>query len=1278
VLHLHRSERADLLIEPLAEVLSKPLSDPMAREVVAVPTRGVERWLGQSLSHRLGVTGDRDDGVCANIDWPFPGALVYMATAAACGVPVSEDWRQGADADPWSPGRLVWPLLKVVDESLGEAFLQPLEGHLRASCAAHGGRQPRRFAAVRHLADLFDRYSVHRPEMLLDWLEGQSGPLVQSAPLVQSSAGEAPQAADAAAPGSCNGPLGWDEVGQAESPHAAGDLALGTLAEDVAWQAELFRRLRRRVAAPSLAERLSKAPSVLAARPEILPVPPRLCVFGLTRLPISYLRVLKAIAACRDVHLFLLHPSGALWDRVEAELATGSLDLHPGSPPLRQDDRATFIARNSLLRNWGRDSREMQLVLAAEDVLGGQHILVPEDASPLASPHETPSRPDETTAQNAASAEESAASALPSRLALASASASAAARAAPRLLEMLQADVRADREPGEISKKGGREKPVLSPEDRSVQVHSCHGRARQVEVVREAVLHLLAEDPSLEPRDVIVMCPDIDVFAPLITATFGPAGTAPASDERGPVLRARLADRSLRQTNPLLGVAAQLLELAASRVSAPQVLDFAAHETVRRRFGLKEDDFSRIEEWVAGTGTRWGLDREHREAGWRLGPLGELATWRAGLDRLLLGVAMAGSTEPLGGVLALDKVSSTDTDVAGRFAELVERLRTTLLELSTPKPAPAWAAALVQGTERLACAAPDEDWQHDQLCRVLEEVATAARGGTEAGPGANNAETTHVLGQQLTGLPLLDLAEATYLLADRLRGRPTRANFRTGDMTICTLVPMRSVPHRVVCLLGLDDSSFPRRAGQDGDDLLLAQPRVGDRDAPNEDRQLLLDALLAAKQHLIITYAGRDPRQNRELPPAVPVAELLEAIDRTASHPDPTRSARELVLVEHPLQAFDPRNYTAGALGVPGPWRFDALGLEGARSLISQRKAKKGFLEARLGAPAAATVQLRSLVQFLEAPARAFLRERLGLYASSDNDQLSDRLPLQLEPLEAWALGDRLLSSLLVGKREYEAVAAELARGLLPPGPLGDNALACALAEVYALLAKTSCFPAFGLPASSLEVNVRLPDGRYLIGTVPDVHGKIIAVCTYSRLKAKQRLQAWAHLLALSAAHAELSPSAVTVARSTGSKPGAPRAAVQQLGPLGSTEAEVRGAALENLCALVDLYDRGMREPLPLYCETSEAWASAQRAGDDATRQARKAWGPNFDRRFDEALKAEHLTVLGGEVPFERLLEQPPLPDESGAGWCEREGSRFGRLALRLWGPLLAYERLDL
>ena len=468
------------------------------------------------------------------------------------------------------------------------------------------------------------------------------------------------------------------------------------------------------------------------------------------------------------------------------------------------------------------------------------------------------------------------------------------------LLARIQADVRADRRP---------EPRPLDPQDRSIQIHSCHGRARQVEILRDAILHLLAEDDTLQPRDVIVMCPDIEAFAPLIQATFG-AGEVVDDDEFEPLpeelrptdLRVRLADRSLRQTNPVLGVVAQLIDLAGRRLTASDVLDLADREPVRRRFRFEDEDLARIRDWVADSGIRWGLDAEHR-APYKLDDMAA-GTWRSGLDRVLVGVTMTEEGHRLfEGVLPVDDVESLAIDLAGRMAELVDRLQAAVDAFGTAKPVAEWAEALATAADALTATSQRDAWQRAQLERILGDVVSEA--------GASDVALT--------------LLEVRALLAERLQGRPTRANFRTGHLTICTLVPMRSVPHRVVCLLGLDDEAFPRKAPRDGDDIMLADPHVGERDPRPEDRQMLLDALMAASDRLIVTYAGNDVRTNTPRPPAVPVGELLDIIERTAPGAQ--------VVVRHPLQPFDPRNFKPGTLGGDGAWSFNRVTLDGARAM---------------------------------------------------------------------------------------------------------------------------------------------------------------------------------------------------------------------------------------------------------------------------------------------------------------------------------------------------------
>ena len=1140
VLHVHRAERADRLADGLADTLRSPLEDPFTPDLVAVPTRGIERWLTQRLSTRLGTSGGRGDGVCANVDFPFPGRLIVGALATATGI--------DPESDPWPAQRSIWPLLEVVDECLEESWLAALERHLTG--ARGGPEEPaRRFGVVRHIADLFDRYGVHRPEMIRSWAAG--------------------------------GDHDW-------------------------WQAELWRRLRRRIGRPSPAERLSDACARIRDEPAALDLPERLSLFGLTRMPRSYLDVLAAIAAGREVHLFVLHPSPSLWHRVAGELRGGPAITR------RAGDRTAELPVNRLLASWGRDVRELQLVLVSTGEGVEYH-------------HELPPA------------------------------------GAHTLLSMLQRDIREDRQPpgpplpGELDLR-----PLLAGEDRSVQIHACHGRARQVEVLRDAVLHLLAGDPTLEPRDVIVMCPDIETFAPLIQATFGVGVTTAELDDdplngdrrRLPDLRVRLADRSLRQTNPVLGVVSQLLALADQRATASQLLDLAAREPVRRRFRFDDDDLSRMQDWVAASGIRWGFDAPHREP-FRLGTV-SANTWRRGLDRVLAGVTMTEEDWRLvGGVLPLDDVESGAIDLAGRFAEFVGRVQAAADALSEAKPIRAWTAAIAGAAEALTATSDRESWQRRELERILDDVRTESEDAGAAGGST------------------LELADVRVLLADRLRGRPTRANFRTGHLTVCTLVPMRSVPHRVVCIVGLDDGEYPRRVHRDGDDLMLAEPHVGDRDPRAEDRQMLLDALLAATDRLIITYTGKDERTNVSRPPAVPVGELLDIVERTVQCPD--GPARERVVVHHPLQPFDPRNFTTGKL-IPGRrWGFDRQALAGAEAMKRQRPDRTPFLGGPLPSRSEPVVELGSLIRFVEHPVRALLRDRLGISVGEYFDEVADAMPVELDPLSEWGVGQRLLEGMLAGAELRACMQAEIARGALPPGELARPALA-RIGGVVGQLATAAAELSGGSPVS-LDVNLPLPDGRALAGTVTGVYGEVIRTISYSRVRPRERLRAWVRLLALSAARPERAFESVVVGRA---RPGVRGAGVTvaRIPPLADAADARSRIALEHLAVLLDLYDRGMREPLPLACETSAAYAQAVASGGDGEAAAREAWETAY-RYEKEDRQPEHVLVYGDPLPYVGLLAQPPRDDERGPGWDEAESSRFGRYALRLWRGLLAVETLS-
>ncbi|MFE3188231.1 exodeoxyribonuclease V subunit gamma [Nocardia sp. NPDC059240] len=1111
-MHIHRAERADTLADALAELLADPLGDPFTPEVVAVPAKGIERWLEQRLATVLGCadTGSSTDGIAANIDFADPAALVGAVLAEATGV--------DPEQDPWSPERLVWTVLPVLDEVLAEPWAAVLARHL-GNGDPGGYRVGRRYATAARIAALFDSYGAQRPAMVTDWAAGHD----------------------------------TDGAGHALPP-------------DLLWQPLLWRRVRGVVGVPSRAERLASACVRLRVEPSIVSLPERISLFGVTRLSTDQLEVLSALSSGRGVHLWLVHPSPALWTKLaDAEVIPN----------------AGVRVRHPLLSALGRDVRELQQRLAGYDHIDTYH---PRPEAPAAGPR--------------------------------------------TLLSELQAAIRQDR---------WSLMPEPSLADGTIAVHSCHGPARQVEVLRDALLGAFAADPTLEPRDVIVLCPDVESYGPLVRAAFGqwalPASPHSPAEPGHPAhgLRVRLADRAQRSVNPLLDVIGTLLELADGRVTVTEALDLCAAEPVRLRCGFDDDDVERLREWAGETGARWGIGLRQRQA---FG-LGDFAqnTLNAAVDRILLGVAAGESSEDwLDLVLPLDDVDSNDIDLAGRFAEFVDRLAVCLRDLrgstldepaGSARPAADWSAVLGRALDLLTDMPAKEGWIGVQARRELTAALEPA------------------------GRIPLRLSDIGALLNARLAGRPSRANFRTGELTVCTMVPMRSVPHRVVVLLGLDDEVFPRTGGVDGDDALARHRVPGDRDPRSEDRQLLLDAIMATGERLILLHTGSDPVSGAHRPPAIPLAELLDTVRAHVG-----AAALERVVTRHPLQPFDRRNFC-----IDNPFSFDTVALAGAQAAGRAPAPRPLFLPTPLPGTERGDVELADLVAFAEHPVRAFLWQRLGIRVPEEEEEIADRLPIELDGLTKWNMGERMLSARLTGADPNVLRAAEWRRGTLPPFTMGAAVLDEVEGTVDQLVRVAR--PLHEIPARTIDIAVDLGDGRRLTGTVPDVHDDALLCTTFSRLAPKHRMAAWIRLLALAATGTHQSWRAITIGRGKHHRPAWQSTLTSPTAPL------ARGILRD----LVLLRDEGLSEPLPIAPSASATYAERRLAGattDDALHAAEQ----DFDDRFGEHTDRYFRHILGPSPRFDQLTEAAaPAPPGT-----DPEPTRFGELARRLWNPLLTNE----
>ncbi len=639
---------------------------------------------------------------------------------------------------------------------------------------------------------------------------------------------------------------------------------------------------------------------------------------------------------------------------------------------------------------------------------------------------------------------------------------------------------------------------------------------------------------------------------------------------------------------PLIEAFLELLMLAQSRFAAEEILAWLEQPAIARRAGIESEDLPLLRDWLREAGVRWGRDGEQRA---RLGLPAESAfTWRQGLDRLLLGFAappqLAGDNAPLlGEHWPLDALEGARGQLLGRLVEFVERLGSLADQLARPRPLSEWADDLQILIDTLF----DEREAGDTLL-LLSQACAALRDQAQAADLTRPIEL-ELVHQQLSAV---------------LQQGGGASGFLTGAVTFCTMVPMRSLPFRVVCLLGLDDGAFPRRTPPSGFDLIGRHPRRGDRARRLDDRYLLLETLLSAREALYLSYVGRDPRDNAVLPPSVLLSEVLEAVDMTAvcrselardlASPDTSQpkapKASEKILIAHPLQPFSPLNFGAACAGFSLPW------FRAAQRLAEPPQTQPQQFASLLAEPDEAwlTIEPSQLLQCFRHPARFLLEQRLGLRLADDQESLASDEPFDLE-MPAWNGLRRLsLQAMEHGWSDEDERRMACAAGWLPTGELGQALWGKLRGPVRAFAPRLFELRPDAVP-EPLPVDITLAGVR--------VHGWLDGVTPAGLFGWKLgRLGEWdmppfwlRHLLL------NLSAPPVIERQSLMLSP----AGDWQLGPLAN--------AAQLLEPWLAAYRCAIREPLPLLPRSSHAFAKGYRKPargsepiDSARKRAREAW----------------------------------------------------------------------
>ena len=863
-------------------------------------------------------------------------------------------------------------------------------------------------------------------------------------------------------------------------------------------------------------------------------LPQRLFVFGITSLPPHYLKALAALGKHVDVHVMLTNPCRHYW--------------------------------GDLTDDWRMDQRWLQQLLAqrrayldADLHLSGEHPLVADSGAlerlfsnsgdmvrgnPLLVSMGKQGRDYHSLLVDLQPNEFDAFVDIEPR----------------HVLSTLQADVL------ELMDRGREgERIALAADDDSVLIHACHSPLREIEVLHDALLARFAANPELKPRDVVIMVADINSYSPFIQAVFGAA----VAERHIPF---SISDRSAQQESPLLQSFLTLLHLPDLRCSAPEVVSLLAVPEVMVAQELDESALAQMQAWVRDSGIRWGLDPQDAQR-FEL-PWMPANTWQDGMQRMLLGFAMADEV-PFANILPYLEIEGHDAQRLGRLSHFLTRLRWLRDQLPLARDVDAWGELIDRVLLEFYRVEEEGEAQLEQIRLAMARLR----------------EQLHNVDYQQP----LSLAVLRDYLQGELTNQRSGQQFLAGRVNFCTLMPMRSIPFKVVGLLGMNDGVYPRAVPPLGFDLMAEAPRRGDRSRREDDRYLFLEALLAAEQHLHISYVARSAQDNSHKEPSVLVAELLDYCESAFIIPgmDPDdevalRAAiRQHLIREQALVPYDARYFK-----VDSPTSYAA---EWSHALPSDTQLPR-FFSTPLPLPdewqQQPELELADLLRFFRHPVAGFFERRLRVQFRSQEEAQAEDEPFAADALESYLLKQSLLEARLQAP-DGQALAQLKSRlrlsGQLPVGAFGELLLETSEAGIAplceALQPLLSAEPQRHLvqlhfPLLCLSsVEPGMTSQGWLLGSVAGIHQRCLIRYRPGAFAIPQLLRAWIEHLAWCASAGERPQTSQLLGLHDR----------WQLMPLSAESA--RGY----LADLMGAYLVGLTRPLPLLLRVGWVWL--QQAG---------------------------------------------------------------------------------
>ena len=733
------------------------------------------------------------------------------------------------------------------------------------------------------------------------------------------------------------------------------------------------------------------------------------------------------------------------------------------------------------------------------------------------------------------------------------------------LLSYIQSDILNLRDPESMEKRQIRE------DDLSVQIHICHSPLREVEVLYDRILDMLEKDPELKPRDILVMTPDIEAYTPFIQAVFG----SPDPDIKIPF---SIADRSPRWESEAVMTFFRILKLKESRFEASKVLEILEAEPISRMFGISMDEMKVIRRWVKESGIRWGIDKENRKS---LGLLPtDIGTWDEGIKRLVLGYAMLnkgyGAFED---IFPYDKLEGGEGEILGRFVEFLERLFKYVKDFSVKKTLQEWGDFFSNLIDELFFVNEDNYKEIQFLRGLIHEMVRMG---------------------ELSGFcEKVDIDVPIWNMEKAMDKKGYGSKFLTGGITFCAMLPMRSIPFKVICLIGMNYDSFPRHSNRWEFDLIQKNPRKGDRSKRNDDRYLFLETLVSARDTLYISYTGQSIKDNTPIPPSVVVSELIDYIEQ--GFYVKSGDIIDHITFTHSLHSFSPKYFR----GDSRFFSYSEKNMMAAKNMLSKRQMPEPFISKELFPPEDKwkKIDIEDLYDFFSNPCKFLLKRRLNISLDRYEDIVKDMEPLRLKGLDKYRFEQELLNQKISNSKAENFIRFFQLEGLLPLGNVGEYEFKKAEYGIEKFVGGLKEY--LEKEREEIELEVLLDD--FLIrAKIGDIYSKKLFLYRYAKIRAVDRIRIWLyHLIAM--------VSGILLEESIFMGLDDNKLSTIRLLPMEKDEAK------EILKDMLDIYWQGLTRPLHFFPESSwKYFESVYIKGEEhrkALQKARNQWiGNDYSR----------------------------------------------------------------